>query len=92
MGLDFSVSGWGNLVFVAWLLGMVIYSANRYGVIPKPEHLRDPRDIPVLAFWNVFSREKWTPEGLAFHRRVIAFSAKALLTTVVLWIVLDLLT
>ena len=92
MGLDGSISGMGEWVLVAWVIGMLVYSWNRFGIVPKREHLRDPKDVPLLAFWNIFSTEKWTPEGIAFHRRVLAFSARAFGASVAIWIALDLLT
>jgi hypothetical protein len=92
LALDGSVSGSGSWILVAWVLGLLVYSWTRYGMVPKHEHLRDAKDLPILAPWNLFSREKWTPEGIAFHRRVLLFSAKALLASVAIWLVLDLLT
>jgi hypothetical protein len=48
-------------------LGIRIY--RKYGIVPKREHLRDPRGTPYAAFWNFFSRDKWTDEGVAFNKR-----------------------
>ena len=44
----------------------------KYGLVPKREHLRDPNGLLYGAFWNFFSSEKWTDEGVAFHKRLVA--------------------
>jgi hypothetical protein len=51
----------------------------KYGLVPKREHLRDPNGLLYGAVWNLFSKEKWTDEGVAFHKRwaieLLAFAA-----------------
>ena len=44
----------------------------KYGTVPKRRHLRDPHGLLYAAFWNFFSREKWTDEGVALHKRLAA--------------------
>jgi hypothetical protein len=92
MRLNWQVTGWGLWVMGAVILATTIYSMARYGTVPKREHLRDPRGVPYAAFWNFLSAEKWTPEGLAFHRRVIRFSVRSFVGLLTLWLVLDALT
>ncbi len=89
MTLDGSISRWPALVFVAALLAAIIYSARRYGVVPKSKYLRDPRTIPYAAFWNFLSEKKWTAEGVEFHRQYLASTAKIAVGLFVLWLILD---
>jgi hypothetical protein len=56
---------------------------------PRERYLRNPNDLLFVAFWNVLSSEKWTEEGLAFHRRRLQFIPVALLTFGVGWLILD---
>ena len=72
---------------VAWLwlaagLAWGLRLSFKYGLVPKREHLRDPNGLLYGAVWNLFSREKWTDEGVAFHKRW----ATDLLVFVVVWV------
>ncbi len=65
-----------SLPVVTWLwFGLGIAWGLRlnfkYGMVPKREHLRDPNGLLYGAVWNFFSREKWTDEGVAFHKRLV---------------------
>ncbi len=69
-----------------WLvagIGWGVRTNVKYGVVPKREHLRDPKGVPYAAFWNLFSHDKWTDEGVALHKRL----AVELLIFVVVWLV-----
>jgi len=57
---------------------------------PRERYLRRPDDIPGVAFWNILSREKWTEEGLRFHRRRLLFIPIALAALACLWLFADL--
>ncbi len=70
------------LVSWLWLGSGVAWGVRlsfKYGLVPKREHLRDPNGLLYGAVWNLFSKEKWTDEGVAFHKRwaldVLAFAA-----------------
>ena len=49
---------------------------------PHERYLNDPNETAIVAFWNVFSSKKWTPEGLAYHRHL--FKTAGLM--VALWV------
>ena len=89
MSVDGSISRWPALVFVAAVVAVNVYSARRFGLVPKSKHLRDPRTIPYAAFWNFLSERKWTAEGVEFHKKYLVFVAKMAAGLVVLWCVLD---
>jgi hypothetical protein len=87
-GLGKTVVSW------VWFLAGVAWAIRlnwKYGIVPKQKHLRDPNGTPYAAFWNIFSTEKWTDEGVAFHKRValelLAFAAVWVLVAVVLGLV-----
>jgi hypothetical protein len=86
--LDGSMSRGAALAFGAAIIGVNIYSARRYRLVPKRAHLRDPRGARYAAFWNFLSEQKWTADGVEFHRRYMAFLAKVAAGLVVLWIML----
>ena len=60
--------------------------ASIYGLrVRRPPHeryLNDPNEMAIVAFWNVFSSRKWTPEGLAYHRHIFKTAGLML----VLWV------
>lgn len=71
----------GGQQFFGIVVIAVIWSWYVYGLVPKREHLKDPSDMLVLQPWNMFDREKWTDEGVRFHKRVVLSS---ILTSVLL--------
>ena len=66
--------GEGDMQFLGVLVIAVIWSWYVYGAVPKRKHLKDPSDMLVLLPWNMFDREKWTDEGVRFHKRVVLSS------------------
>ena len=56
-----------------WLAAGILWGLRlnfKYGIVPKREHLRDPEGPLYIATWNVFSRSKWTDEGVALHKKI----------------------
>ena len=90
--MDGTIAPWANYVLLAWVIGAGIYAIARFGMVPKREHLRDQNSVPFMAPWSLLSSRKWTPEGVAFNRRFLAFVATVGIVFVALWILLDLLT
>ncbi|HJR66301.1 MAG TPA: hypothetical protein VJ802_07705 [Gemmatimonadaceae bacterium] len=90
--MDGSIAEWARWVLVAWLAGAAVYAVTRFGIVPKADHLRDPNSLPFMPPWRILSPEKWTPQGVAFNRRVLAFFIKTVAGVAALWIVFDLFT
>jgi hypothetical protein len=90
--MDGSISPWGNWILLAWIAGAGIYALMRFGIVLKREHLRDPDAVPFMAPWHILSPDKWTPEGVAFNRRFLAFLVKTVAGLGALWLLLDLFT
>ena len=65
-----------TIISIVFLLGFVILSNlihDRWN--PKPErYMNDPNGIPAVAFWNIFSTKKWTPEGVRYNERRMFFA------------------
>ena len=61
-----------TLLLAAWvILGLV-----RVGLKPKPYTL--PGKLPIVAFWNLFDETRFTPEALAYHKRMLIFIVQTL--------------
>jgi hypothetical protein len=55
---------------------------------PHDQYLNDPSEMALVAFWNVFSSKKWTPEGLAYHRHLFKTAGLVLALYVIGMIIL----
>ncbi|MEO8200280.1 MAG: hypothetical protein ABI679_07160 [Gemmatimonadota bacterium] len=83
-------SATGFLVYVALFALVANWIERRRNPQPPPErYLRNPNDIPIIASWNIFSSEKWTEEGLTFHRRRLLFIPIALSAFGLGWLIVD---
>ncbi len=89
MRLNGHVANPAHIVLLGALAAWVVYAVRRFGIVPKHEHLRDRRDVAYAAPWNFLDERKWTPEGIALHRRLLRFWAKSLVTGCVLWLIFD---
>lgn len=89
MRLDGSVSN--TIVLWAYVIGFVVVgNLVAAKVNPKPKNYVR-RGLPVVAFWNVFSLEKWTPEGVRYHKRALIFAMPAVIAFVLGYVILDLI-
>ena len=62
--------GAGSL-FLGILFIWMIATWHWFGILPRPDYLRNPDDTLILTPWNVFSKAKWTTRGVQHHRRVL---------------------
>jgi hypothetical protein len=80
----------------AAIAGLVAFVAlgswfeRRWNPMPPPErYQRDPKRLPLIAFWNMLDETRWTSEGVAFHRKRMIFTFWAVIAFVGGWLVLD---
>lgn len=72
-----------SIVMVAYLLAFVVVGNLIHARInPRPSNYVR-RGLPIITPWNVFSDEKWTPEGLRYHKRLLALMAPTLAVFVI---------
>jgi hypothetical protein len=92
MTLDGSISkpAAGIGLFVLFIVGGNIFERRWNPQPPRERYLRRPNDVALVAFWNLFSSDKWTDEGIRFHKRRLLFIPIALAAFAVLWFLADL--
>jgi hypothetical protein len=70
---------------------MIVGNWISFKINPRPPLDRYARKgLPMVAFWNVFSSSKWTPEALRYHKKGCAFAFCALLAFLTGYFFLDL--
>jgi hypothetical protein len=80
-------------VALTCLIGFVIcgiWFERRWNPMPPPErYQRDPKRLPLVAFWNLLDESRWTPEGVTFHRKRMLFSFWTIVVFACGWLLLD---
>lgn len=93
MTLDGSISSpvAGIAFFALFLVGANWLERRWNPQPPRERYLRRPDEVPLVAFWNLLSTEKWTDEGIRFHKRRMLFIPVALLGFAGMWLLADLI-
>jgi hypothetical protein len=53
----------------AFVIGLVLTAPK------KPENYTHPGKLPLVGFWNLFDSSRFTEEGIAYHRRLLRWTA-----------------
>lgn len=60
----------------AWYILIAAIGIGALLTRPKrPENYTQPGKLPLVGFWNVFDRSRFTEEGIAYHRRALRWTA-----------------
>ena len=93
MTLDGSISSpaAGVGLIVVFLVGANLLERRWNPQPPRDRYLRRPDEPSFVAFWNLFSTQKWTDEGIRFHKRRMLFIPITLLALGFMWALADLI-
>lgn len=70
--------GGPDFATVIWTIWFAWAAFRAFQVGPPPENYVKPGKLPFVAVWNLFDEDRWTDEGIAYHRSVLKFTAEAL--------------
>jgi hypothetical protein len=77
--------------FIVILAIGALWASARNPRPPRERYLRNPTELGFVSFWNVLSSRKWTPEGVAYHRKQLRIAGIFLLAFAFGWLILDLI-
>lgn len=92
MHIDLRISGVAAYILMGYWAAVGIVLWLRFGRLGRAEHLRDPKDVAFVAFWNLLDASKWTEEGIELHERWLKYFGAAVLSLIAVFVLLDALT
>jgi hypothetical protein len=81
-----------GIAFGAWAAFLALASlveSRRNPRPPRERYLRDPNGASFVAFWNILDCQKWTAEGLRFHRHRLQYTVVVTVVTIAWYLLAD---